>query len=42
YADWWNPVVKNPIRVDQGMAIIDGALGTGVDWNEDMVSKFSV
>lgn len=42
YADWWNPVIKNPIRVDQGMAIIDDALGTGVDWNEDMVSKFSV
>jgi mandelate racemase len=42
YADWWNPVVRNPIQVDGGMAIIDHALGTGVDWNEDMVSKFIV
>jgi mandelate racemase len=42
YADWWNPILKQPIRVEKGMAMIDHALGTGVEWNEAAVSKFSV
>jgi mandelate racemase len=42
YADWWNPILKEPIRIDKGMVRIDCAIGTGVDWNEDAVRKFSV
>ncbi|MCG6887958.1 MAG: mandelate racemase [Gammaproteobacteria bacterium] len=42
YADWWNPVLAEPIRIDNGMAMIDGALGSGVTWNEDAVHKYSV
>ena len=42
YADWWNPVIAEPIRVEQGMAMVDGALGSGVSWNEKAVTRFSV
>ena len=42
YADWWNPVLAEPIRIDNGMAMIDAAIGSGITWNEDAVSKYSV
>lgn len=42
YVDWWNPVLSNPIRIEQGMAMIDGALGTGVEWNQGAVEKYRV
>jgi len=41
YADWWNPILAEPLRIEKGMAIIDDAYGTGVEWNEDAVSRFS-
>jgi L-alanine-DL-glutamate epimerase-like enolase superfamily enzyme len=41
YADGWNPILAEPLRIEKGMAIIDGAIGTGVEWNEDAVSQFS-
>ena len=42
YADWWNPVLAEPIRIDKGMAMIDGALGSGVSWNEEALNQYSV
>jgi mandelate racemase len=42
YADWWNPILAEPLRVDKGMAIVGDAIGTGVDWNEDAVRRFAV
>ena len=41
YADWWNPILAEPLRVEKGMAIIGDAIGTGVDWNEDAVRRFA-
>lgn len=41
YADWWNPILAKPLRIEKGMAIIDNTFGTGVEWNEDAVSRFS-
>jgi mandelate racemase len=35
YADWWNPVIKEPLRIENGMPITDGVSGAGVEWNED-------
>lgn len=42
YADWWNPIIAEPLEVKDGMAIVDGAVGTGVDWNEQAVTRFAV
>jgi mandelate racemase len=41
YADWWNPILAEPLRVEKGMTIVDDAIGTGVDWNEDAVRRFA-
>jgi len=41
YADWWNPILAEPLRVEKGMAIVGDAIGTGVDWNEDAVCRFA-
>lgn len=40
YADWWNPILAEPLHVEKGMAIVGGAVGTGVEWNEDAVRRF--
>lgn len=42
YADWWNPVLRQPLRIDGGFAHPEGALGTGVEWDEQAVQRFLV
>jgi len=42
YADWWNPVIREPLLIESGMAVVGEVSGTGVDWNEKAVEKFSV
>jgi mandelate racemase len=39
YADWWNPVLREPLRVERGMALVDGTIGTGVAWDEDALGR---
>jgi mandelate racemase len=41
YADWWNPVVAEPLRVEGGMAILDDTPGSGLRWNEEAVRRFA-
>ena len=41
YADWWNAVIKEPLCVEKGMARPDAVVGTGVEWNEDAISRFT-
>ena len=38
YADWWNPVVKEPLCIENGMAQTDGVTGAGVEWDEDALT----
>jgi mandelate racemase len=40
YADWWNPILAEPLRIEHGMAVVDEAPGAGVAWNEDAVGKY--
>ena len=42
YADWWNPIMAEPLKIENGMAIVEGAIGTGVDWNEQAVARYAV
>ena len=42
YADWWNAVISEPLRIEAGMANVSGASGSGVEWNESAVERFSV
>jgi mandelate racemase len=41
YADWWAPILAGPLRVANGMAVVDDAVGSGVEWNEDAVRRFA-
>jgi mandelate racemase len=41
YADWWNPVLAEPLQIERGMAVIEGVSGTGVAWNERAVERFA-
>jgi mandelate racemase len=41
YIDWWNPILAEPLQIENGMAIVDDAIGTGVEWNEDAVGRFA-
>jgi mandelate racemase len=40
YANWWNPVLAEPLPIEHGMATVDGVVGTGVAWNERAVERF--
>lgn len=40
YADWWNPIVAEPLRLDRGQAHASDAPGSGVSWNEEAVAKY--
>jgi mandelate racemase len=42
YADWWNPIVEEPLSIANGVANVAGAMGTGVAWNESAVERFAV
>jgi len=39
YCDWWNPILAEPLRVEQGVSRIEGVLGTGVAWNDAAVAR---
>jgi mandelate racemase len=41
YADWWNAVLKEPLCITKGVVCLEGIVGTGVEWNEDAVSRYS-
>jgi mandelate racemase len=41
YADWWVPILVEPLRVVDGMAVVDNTVGSGVEWNEDAVRRFA-
>jgi len=40
YANWWNPIVAEPLHVERGMALPSEAPGSGVAWNEPAVAKY--
>lgn len=42
YANWWNPVLAEPLQIERGMAIVEGMTGTGVAWNERAVERFVI
>src|SRR5215472_14371535 len=40
YSDWWNAVVAEPLRLEKGLARLEGVTGTGVQWNEEAVRRY--
>jgi mandelate racemase len=41
YADWWNPILKEPLHIEKGIAFASDAVGSGINWNEDAVGSFA-
>ncbi|HEY2019416.1 MAG TPA: enolase C-terminal domain-like protein [Bryobacteraceae bacterium] len=39
YADWWNPIVAEPLAIENGMAVSRQASGTGIEWNEKGIGR---
>jgi mandelate racemase len=39
YADWWNPVLEEPLGIENGMTAIGGARGSGVSFNEEAIAR---
>ena len=39
YIDWWNPVLKEPLRVHDGWADVDGVVGSGIEFDEAAVEQ---
>lgn len=39
YADWWNPILAEPLRVERGLAMAAESAGSGVEWNEQAVGS---
>lgn len=42
YVDWWNPVIREPLHIKDGMADVSEASGTGVELNEVAIERFAV
>lgn len=42
YCDWWNPILKNTLSIENGTAIADDSIGSGIEWNENMVEQFLI
>ena len=42
YADWWNPILREPLQLSGGMTQLTDAAGCGIDWNENTVGRFLV
>jgi mandelate racemase len=41
YADWWNPILAEPLQIENGMAIVAEKAGSGVEWNENAIERFA-
>jgi mandelate racemase len=39
YADWWNPIVAEPLELKAGMSAVENARGSGVEWNEQAIAR---
>jgi mandelate racemase len=42
YAEWWNPILREPLLIERGVAHVEHSEGTGVDWNEEALERFAI
>lgn len=41
YADWWNPVLRQPARVQDGHVVLSGEPGSGIEFDAAAVDKYA-
>ena len=39
YTDWWNMIVSEPLRVEDGWAVPSAGPGAGVEWDEQAIGR---
>jgi mandelate racemase len=42
YVDWAAPILKQPIEIRDGHAIIPNRPGAGIEWDDDAVARYRV
>lgn len=42
YCDWWNPLLKEPLQIENGLAKVGSNTGLGMDWDDDVAAQFSI
>jgi mandelate racemase len=42
YAQWFDPILAQPIAMRDGHAIVGERPGSGVEWDEDAVHRYLV
>jgi mandelate racemase len=42
YVDWGEAVLQQPLRIEDGQAVIRDAPGSGIEWNEDAIARLQV
>jgi mandelate racemase len=42
WIDWANPILKEPYKIKNGNIMIPDKLGFGLEWNEDILSKYNI
>jgi mandelate racemase len=42
YEEWFNPILKDPLHVENGEAVIDDRPGSGLEWDEAAVQEYLV
>jgi len=40
YAEWFNPIIEQPLSIVNGCAVLDERPGSGVEWNEAAVARY--
>ena len=42
YVDWANPILREPVRIVDGAAIVPDRPGSGLEWDEDAVARYRI
>jgi mandelate racemase len=42
YMDWANPILREPLRIIDGAAVIPDRPGSGLEWDEDAVARYRI
>jgi mandelate racemase len=40
YVDWAKPILKEPLRIENGHAIVPDVPGSGITWDEGSVERY--
>jgi mandelate racemase len=39
YIDWWNPILREPLQLSNGLTSVEPGAGSGIEWNEEAVMR---